>query len=58
MICGNLVALLQGGIVAYVLRPVGDRFRFMGTIYVCEYANGTAYTGLDRNLVYQDIAIV
>lgn len=56
--CGDVVALLQGGNLAYVLRPVGDRFRFVGTIYICGYANGAAYAGVDKDSVDQDIAMV
>jgi len=39
---GDIIGILFGGRVPYVLRPVGDGFRFVGECYVSGLMNGEA----------------
>jgi Heterokaryon incompatibility protein (HET) len=54
---GDVIALLAGGDVAYVLRPVGNIFRYIGTAYVHELADAAAYAELDKDKVDKEIRI-
>jgi hypothetical protein len=54
---GDVIAIFAGGRDAYVLRPAGDRYRYIGTAYVDEFKDGAFYErdGKDPKEVAREI---
>ena len=55
---GDVVALLAGGRLAYVLRPVGDKYVYVGDAYVNGYANGAMYKDKSSAEVDREIRLI
>jgi len=55
---GDQIALVQGGSLPYVLRPAGDKFRFVGDVCVPGVMFSEAYTGLDPDDVDYEIRLI
>jgi hypothetical protein len=55
---GDVIALLEGGDLAYVLRPVGHRYRYIGNAYAHDFRDEKAYEGIDPADVDEEIRII
>jgi hypothetical protein len=55
---GDLIAAFQGSESLWLLRPVGERYRLIGDVYVDGLMDGQAYEGLDSNEVDYDIELI
>ncbi|KAH8651911.1 heterokaryon incompatibility protein-domain-containing protein [Tricladium varicosporioides] len=55
---GDVLALLAGGELAYILRPFGDKYQYIGSAYHHEFVNGAAYRDMSPEEVDQEIQIV
>ncbi|KAH6662497.1 heterokaryon incompatibility protein-domain-containing protein [Halenospora varia] len=54
----DVIALLAGGELAYVLRAVGDKYQYIGDAYVHEFVDGDAYKDVSPEEVDVEIRII
>jgi hypothetical protein len=52
------IAAFQGSDRLWILRPVGERYRLIGEVYVDGLMKGEAYEGVDPDEVDHDIELV
>jgi hypothetical protein len=55
---GDVIALLAGGLHAYLLRPAGDNYQYVGTVWMEELANGAAYKDVSPEEIDYEIRLV
>ncbi|KAH8598539.1 heterokaryon incompatibility protein-domain-containing protein [Bisporella sp. PMI_857] len=55
---GDVIALLAGGRKSYVLRPTGNKYMYVGTAYVHDFANGVAYKEVSPEEVDEEIRLI
>lgn len=55
---GDIIALLAGGRLSYVLRHVGNGYQYIGTAYVHDFTDAAAYTDTSPEEVDEEVRLV
>jgi hypothetical protein len=55
---GDIIAAFEGSRVLWTLRPVGDKYRLIGDIWVDGLMQGQSYIGLNPEKVDYEIEII
>jgi hypothetical protein len=55
---GDVIAILAGGADGYLLRPVGENYLYVGTVWTRDLADGAAYKDVSPEEVDYEIQLV
>jgi hypothetical protein len=55
---GDVIAILAGGRDEYLLRPVGENYQYVGTVWTGDLADGAAYKDVSPEEVDYEIQLV